>query len=159
MKAKSDDIVRRAVLTIPVELLPRILLCSGLSRSSVIAILQKLGQVVDSAHDKQEILGKLLAPPTLSGCNTWQTRGKQNDTKRKLLGSIAAYFSLYMISFTDANPFLSSLREGIDASDIDGATKETIKKVKGTSEVEGSMDSATSFLSFLQKAEIPPGVL
>lgn len=158
-KAKCDDIVRRAALTIPVEFLPRILLCSGLSRSSVITILLKLGQVIDSAQDKHEMLRKLLAPTTLSECNTGQIRSKKNDIKKKLLGSIAAYFSLYTISFTVANPFLFSLMEEIDFSDIGGTTSEMHKKIKKTgSEVGGSMDSATTFLSILRNFEITPDV-
>ena len=157
-KAKCGDIVRRAALTIPVEFLPHILLCSGLFRSSVITILQRLGQAVDSADDKHEILGKLLAPPTLTECNTGQMRYKQNDTKKKLRGTVAAYSRLYAISFYVADPFLSTLTDEIDFSDIDGATKKKHKKIKGTeSEIEGSMDSAASLLFVLANFEIPPG--
>jgi hypothetical protein len=157
-KAKCDEIVRRAASTIPVEFLPHILLCSGLSRSSVVTIIQKLGQVVGSAHDKHEMLQKLLAPRTVSGLNAGQTGNKLNAINKKLLGSISAYFRFYMISFPTANPFLSSLTEDIAFSDSGNTTKETHKKIKGTdSEIVGSTHSATSFLSVLGNLEISSG--
>jgi hypothetical protein len=77
-------------------------------------------------------------------------RSKQNDTKKKLLGSIAAYFSLYTIPFTVANLFLSCSMKDVDASDIDVATKETHKKTQGTdSEAEVWIYGFSYILSFL----------
>ena len=154
-QARCEGFAQRAALTIPEDFLPRILLCSGLSRSSVTTIIQRLGHIVDSAHDKDEVIGRLLKQR--SEWNAGNIGKKQTTTKKKLLGCIAAYFRLYKISFPVVNPFLASLMEDNDFNDPNTSTKATQKKIKGTDREEvGSTYSTISFLFTLRNSEISP---
>ncbi len=145
-KARCKNIVRRTVLSIPPEFLPRILLCSGLSQSSVITIIERLGHAADSA---QALIGWNMGPVV---------RNKLNMTSnRMLLASIAAYFRIYNISVPTANLFLTKLLNENDSIDRKEAAKDGSKKIKGMgSEIVGMTDYVTSFLSELSNVEIYP---
>jgi hypothetical protein len=129
-KARCANIVRRTVLSIPPEFLPRILLCSGLSQSSVTTIIERLGHIVDFGN-KQFI-----------------------PSNRKLLARIAAYFRIYNISVPTENLFLTKL---LNENDSIEAAKDGPKKIKGMgSELVGKTDYAPTFLSELSNLEIYP---
>ena len=130
-KARCANIVRRTVLSIPPEFLPRILLCSGLSQSSVTTIIERLGHVVGAVGNKQFI-----------------------PSNRKLLARIAAYFRIYNISVPTENLFLTKL---LNENDSIEAAKDGPKKIKGMgSQLVGKTDYATTFLSELSNVEIYP---
>ena len=133
-KARCANIVRRTVLSIPPEFLPRILLCSGLSQSSVTTIIERLGHVVDF---NGPVGNKQCIP-----------------SNRKLLARIAAYFRIYNISVPTENLFLTKL---LNENDSIEAAKDGPKKVKGMgSQLVGKTGYATTFLSELSNVEIYP---
>jgi hypothetical protein len=143
-KARCKSIVRRTILSVPVEFLPRILLCSGLSQSSVLTVIRRLGHV-----DFAQVLG---------GWNLESSGNKQKMSfNRKLQASIAAYFRLYNISFPTPNLFLARLLSESDSNDYKETTTETQKKTKGMgNNVVGMMGYTSSFLSELSTFEISP---
>ena len=147
-KARCDNIIRRSALSIPDEFLSRVLFCSGLSRPSVIIIIQKLGNLVEAARDRHDVVEILLAPINSNGWNIGQTGKKQEvTTKRKIFDRIAAYCRLYTISFPAANPFLVILLDEAELSDFNEAFKGTQPQIIRTNtDNTGTMDSATSFL-------------
>lgn len=156
-RARCDSVIRRTALSIPAEFLPRILLCSGLPATSVLTIIQKLGHIMETAHDRPAIFAKLLAPITLSGSKVGY-RGNKRDmaVKRKMLARITAYFRIYEIPFPVANPFLASLLEEKDFSDHNETTKVPQKPIGRTGSdmpLIGTVNSATSLLSELSNFE------
>jgi hypothetical protein len=142
-KARCDTIVQRTALTIPVECLTGILLCSGLPRVSVITIVERLGQTVELAHDRHDTIATLLEPITSIGWTLVNAGSKQEkSTKRNILARIAAYVRIYEISFPSANLFLSSLMEDKEARDLNKGIQPHVERIG----ITGSMESASTLL-------------
>ena len=158
-KARCDNIAQRTAVSIPVEFLPRILFCSGLSRSSVLAIIQKLGHIVEKSNKRHEVIENLMEPTILRGWNTGYIENKRDKaTKKKLLARIAAYFRLFDIEFPAENPFLACLL-GEDFNDLIKVTKSTQINIRRTGrDREGNMESTAPFLSELCNFEISPTI-
>ena len=159
-KARCDNIAQRTAVSIPVEFLPRILLCSGLSRSSVLAIIQKLGHIVEKSIKRHEVIKNLMEPTILRGWNMGYIENKRDKaTKKKLLARIAAYFRLFEIAFPAENPFLACLLEEQDFNDLIKVTKSTQINIRRTgSDRGGNMESTAPFLSELCNFEISPTI-
>jgi hypothetical protein len=91
-KARNDLIARRVALSSPIVFLPRLLLCSGLPQSSLLAMIDRLGelpfQTTNKEQDSDETYRQLFLP---SSMNEWAYTGRRRDVPRKILGRIAAY--------------------------------------------------------------------
>jgi hypothetical protein len=113
---------------------------------------------METAPDRHEIFAKLLAPIALSGCKIGY-RGNKRDmaVKRNILARLTTYFRIYEIPFPVANPFLASLLEEKDNSDLNETTKGTLKQIGRTGgdiSLIGTVNSTTSLLSELNNFEI-----
>jgi len=93
-KARSDRIARRAALSAPTRFLPRLLLCSGLPRASLVTMIDRLGQLSDLASDKDQLYEELLVSSTSSEWDFGRGGGHGREIARKLLGRLAAYTRL-----------------------------------------------------------------
>lgn len=93
-KARSDSIARRVALSAPVTYLPRLLLCSGLPRASLLTMIDRLGLLGESALDMDMTFRELLAP---SASSQWDIgrMGQKKEISRKLLGRLSAYARLF----------------------------------------------------------------
>eukprot|EP00521_Asterionellopsis_glacialis_P018192 CAMPEP_0195299240 /NCGR_PEP_ID=MMETSP0707-20130614/25137_1 /TAXON_ID=33640 /ORGANISM="Asterionellopsis glacialis, Strain CCMP134" /LENGTH=758 /DNA_ID=CAMNT_0040361581 /DNA_START=92 /DNA_END=2368 /DNA_ORIENTATION=- len=89
-KSRSDFLARRAALTAPTIILPRLLLCSGLPRSSLLTMIDRLGKLGDHAPDQSKVFNQLLMP---SATTDWGIGhlGNRRELARKLLGRLSAY--------------------------------------------------------------------
>ena len=92
-KARSDSIARRAALTAPTTFLPRLLLCSGLPHSSMVAMIDRLGKLGESSEDLNDTYQKLFHSSTVSAWDIGRL-GHKRDIYRRLHGRISAYLRL-----------------------------------------------------------------
>jgi len=92
-KSRSDFLARRAALTAPTIILPRLLLCSGLPRSSLLTMIDRLGKLGDNAPDQSQVFNQLLMP---SATTDWGIGhlGNRRELARKLLGRLSAYLRI-----------------------------------------------------------------
>jgi hypothetical protein len=99
-RSRSDFIAKRAALTAPTNFLPRLLLCSGLPRASLLTMINRLGVLGDKSQDKNKIFGQLLVP---SAASEWDIGrcGHRREVARKLLGRLSAYSTLYGIASSE----------------------------------------------------------
>jgi len=93
-KSRSDFIAKRAALAAPTTFLPRLLLCSGLPRASLLTMIDRLGRLGEKATDMEKIFTQLLVP---SASSEWDLGrlGQRREVWRKLLGRLSAYSRLY----------------------------------------------------------------
>ena len=148
--ARCDNVIRRTALSIPAKYLIPVLLCSGLTRPLVTVIFQKLGHIIESAHEKQDTLAELMAPITTSASTKSHTGNKGKIfTDRKMLARIAAYVRLHEISFPTVNPFITCLLEAKQLSDRNEASNRTQQQKNSMTKISTTreMEAATSFLS------------
>lgn len=91
-KARSDFIARRAALSAPTAILPRLLMCSGLPRTSLLTMIDRVGKLGDQGEDKGKVFSQLFVP---SATSEWGVGylGSRRDFARKLLGRLSAYLS------------------------------------------------------------------
>lgn len=96
-RSRSDFIAKRAALTAPTSFLPRLLLCSGLPRASLLSMIDRLGRLGDSADDLEKTYNQLLVP---SASSEWDIGrlGRRKGVSRKLLGRLSAYSQMYQLS-------------------------------------------------------------
>lgn len=92
-KSRSDLIARRAAMSAPDEFLPRLLLCSGLPKASLLTMLNRLGRLGDSAQNSVLLYRSLLTPSASSEWDIGRV-GRRRDISRKLLGRLSAYIRL-----------------------------------------------------------------
>lgn len=87
-KAKDDTIGKKAALAVPERFLARLLMSSGLPKASLMAMVDRLGNLGANMEDKSLIFGKLLLP---SASSEWDIGriGKQNDIIRRLVGRLS----------------------------------------------------------------------
>ena len=96
-RSRSNYIAKRAALTAPTGFLPRLLLCSGLPKASLLTMIDRLGKLGEKAPDKGKAFHQLLVP---SAASEWDIGrlGHRRDVSRKLLGRLSAYARMYDIS-------------------------------------------------------------
>ena len=96
-RSRSDFIAKRAALTAPTGFLPRLLLCSGLPRASLLTMIDRLGRLGDKAGDKTKVFNQLLVP---SAASEWDIGrlGHRREVLRKLMGRLSAYSRMYKLS-------------------------------------------------------------
>jgi hypothetical protein len=96
-KARGDVIARRAALSAPTEFLPRLLLCAGLPRASLVTMIDRLGKLGDASNSKDDDYRKLMSPSASSQWDIGRV-GHRRDVARKLLGRLSAYIRLHGLS-------------------------------------------------------------
>lgn len=106
-KARNDDIARRAALSAPTKFLPRLLLCSGLPRASLVTMIDRLGRLGDSSSDRDSVYRQLLVQSASSDFDSSRL-GPRRNVARKLLGRLAAYLRLNSLSLNGGRHSLSS---------------------------------------------------
>lgn len=96
-RSRSDFIAKRAALTAPTSFLPRLLLCSGLPRASLLSMVDRLGKLGEKADDLEKTYNQLLVP---SASSEWDIGrlGRRKDVARKLLGRLSAYAQMHDLS-------------------------------------------------------------
>lgn len=151
-RSRSDFIAKRAALTAPTGFLPRLLLCSGLPRASLLTMIDRLGKVGDKATDKEKKFNQLLVSSAASEWDIGRV-GHRREVTRKLLGRLSAYSDMYelaklqddqQISFT----FLDWLSHSCKASAKQ--QRQTVRKQKSPSSTTlNSLDSVKSILGSL----------
>jgi hypothetical protein len=96
-KSRSDFIAKRAALSAPTNFLPRLLLCSGLPRASLLTMVDRLGRLGENATDIEKEYNKLLIP---SASSEWDIGrlGNRREIYGRLFGRISAYFRMYNLS-------------------------------------------------------------
>lgn len=96
-RSRSDFIAKRAALTAPTGFLPRLLLCSGLPRASLLSMIDRLGQLGDRSQDIDKTYNQLLIPSATSQWDIGRL-GRRKEVSRKLLGRLSAYTGMYHLS-------------------------------------------------------------
>lgn len=106
-KARSNNIARRAALTAPTGFLPRLLLCSGLPRASLLTMIDRLGTMGDASDAQDAVYSRLLVP---SASSEWDIGrlGHRRDVARKLLGRLSAYLRMNSVSVDKQDPKIST---------------------------------------------------
>lgn len=96
-RSKSDVIAKRAALSAPSSFLPRLLLCSGLPRTSLLSMIDRLGQLGEVSADLEKTYSQLMVP---SAASEWDIGrlGKRKEVSRKLLGRLRAYAQMHKLS-------------------------------------------------------------
>jgi hypothetical protein len=161
-KARSDSIARRAALSAPTEFLPRLLLCSGLPRASLLTMIDRLGRLGDTATQKDAAYLQLLDPSASSEWDIGRVGGRR-DISRKLLGRLSAYLRLNDVSSTPgesevSTTFLDWLSEEC-RSNYQKPKKPKQKRGKAANAVSvSSITSASSVLSTLFEEELDQGL-
>jgi hypothetical protein len=161
-KARSDSIARRAALSAPTEFLPRLLLCSGLPRASLLTMIDRLGRLGDTDTEKDAVYLQLLDPSASSEWDIGRVGGR-SDISRKLLGRLSAYLRLNEVSSTPgeaevSTTFLDWLSE-ICKSNYRKPKKPKHKKGKAVNAISvSSVANVPSILSTLFEEELDHGL-
>jgi integrator complex subunit 1 len=160
-KARSDSMARRAALSAPANVLPRLLLSSGLPRASLLTMIDRLGRLGDSVEDKDEAFLALLVPSASSDWDIGRV-GSRHEISRKLLGRISAYMRLNNVTFGEKDSevsatFLAWLSRECRAHK-DRKPKKTKQKKPGASVADSlsSLAAASSVLSTLEQGAVSP---
>lgn len=107
-KARSDVIARRAALSAPATFLPRLLLCSGLPRASLLTMIDRLGRLGQRAADMTNTYLDLLAPSASSHWDIGRI-GARRQISRKLLGRLTSYMTLHGIGLSEDSTEVSTV--------------------------------------------------
>lgn len=150
-KARSDTIARRAALTAPTGFLPRLLLCSGLPRASLLTMIDRLGEMGDASEDRDNMFNQLLIPSATSQWDIGRL-GHRREVARKLLGRLSAYLRMNHISLSKEEApisasFLEWLSRECSAKEIPRKLKSK-QKTKAIAEM-ATLDEASSLLQTL----------
>lgn len=92
-KSKSDYIARRAALSAPSKFLPRLLLCSGLPKSSLLTMIDRIGKLGEKSESPEKVYRELLMPSATLAWGFGQI-GTRREIARKLVGRLSAYISM-----------------------------------------------------------------
>lgn len=161
-KARSDSIARRAALSAPTEFLPRLLLCSGLPRASLLTMIDRLGRLGDTNSEKDAAYLQLLDPSASSEWDIGRVGGR-SDISRKLLGRLSAYLRLNEVSSAPgesevSTTFLDWLSE-MCRSNYQKPKKPKQKRGKAVNAISvSSVANAPSVLSTLFEEELDRGL-
>jgi hypothetical protein len=143
-------------LSAPAIFLPRLLLCSGLPRSSLITMIDRLGRLGDASDNMNALYARLLVP---SASSEWDVSriGSKRDVARQLLGRLSAYIRVYQIpsnnqSVNISTSFLFWLSDECKSTPIEAPNKGRLKKAKvvTTNTLLSSTGSACSVLAILR---------
>ena len=117
-KARSDAIARRAALTAPNGFLPRLLLCSGLPKASLLTMIDRLGMMGDKSSDSEAVFSQLLVP---SAASEWDIGrlGQRREVAQKLLGRLSAYLRLNEVT-------VKKVEAGISTTFLDWLSKNCV---------------------------------
>lgn len=151
-KARSDTIARRAALSAPTGFLPRLLLCSGLPRASLVTMIDRLDVLGDSAADKGAVYRQLLEPSASSEWDIGRV-GHRRDVSRKLLGRLAAYTRLNAIAISGADAQLSGTFLGWLSGEC-SLQREKPKKPKSRKSGKSSSKKAAALLGVKAVTEL-----
>jgi hypothetical protein len=161
-KARSDSIARRAALSAPTEFLPRLLLCSGLPRASLLTMIDRLGRLGEADIPKDVAYIRLLDPSASSEWDIGRVGGRR-DISRKLLGRLSAYLRLNEVSSTPGESEVSTTF--LDwLSEVCRSNHQKLKKPKqkrGKAAIAVSVSSVAktpSVLSTLFQEELDQGL-
>lgn len=91
-KSLSDNIARRAALSAPAKFLPRLLLCSGLPKSSLLTMIDRVGKLGEQSDSIDKVYRELLMPSATMDWGFGQI-GTRREIARKLIGRLSAYIS------------------------------------------------------------------
>ena len=156
----SDFIARRAALTAPTGFLPRMLLCSGLPRASLLTMIDRLGQLGDKSQDKAKTFSQLLVP---SASSEWDIGrlGHRREVSRKLLGRLSAYTRMYHVASLEgeekvSSTFLEWLADSCRNVEKPRKQKSKKPKIQSTTSALQSHEAATSILSVLSDEIVEP---
>lgn len=147
-KSRSDNIARRAALSAPAKFLPRLLLCSGLPKSSLLTMIDRVGKLGEKSEGLDKVYRELLMPSATIDWGFGQI-GNRHEIARKLLGRLSAYISL-------CGDSPEKLAEDISFTFIGWLSKECRppeKQKKGRSLKKIDAGSSTSITSKLADAE------
>lgn len=146
MKANSEDISMEAIHCIPEKVLPRILLCCGLSRYLFRATLERLDNAGKKSEDVGIVFSEMLAPSSVSSWGeSW--RGSRNTVMRRLLGRLSAQGK------DSGSVFQTWLEDSVEKLKKTGKAKSNSKTIPGVhsivagvaeSDDEEIMDNATN---------------
>ncbi|KAG7347840.1 DUF3677 domain containing protein [Nitzschia inconspicua] len=105
-KSRSDTIAKRAALSAPTVFLPRLLLCSGLPRASLLTMVDRLGKLGEKATDIEKEFNQLLVP---SATSEWDIArlGNRREMHRRLHGRISAYLRKYNFVVAESTESIS----------------------------------------------------
>ena len=92
-KSRSDYIARRAALSAPAKFLPRLLLCSGLPKSSLLTMIDRVGKLGEKSESLDKVYRELLMPSATMDWGFGQI-GTRREIARKLLGRLSAYITM-----------------------------------------------------------------
>lgn len=146
-KSRSDFIAKRAALAAPTTFLPRLLLCSGLPRASLLTMIDRLGKLGEKAVDRDKTFTQLLVP---SASSEWDLGrlGHRREVTRKLFGRICAYSRMYNLVEADGEDVISfSFVEWLSNMCLSSqkSTKMKVKKPKlAPAAIFASIESAKS---------------
>ena len=149
-KSRSDYIARRAALSAPSKFLPRLLLCSGLSQTSLLTMIERLGKLGESASkEKNKVYRDLLTPSATSDWGFGHL-GTRRDVARKLIGRLSAYMNLYELSADKlaegaSKTFIEWLHA--ECQPLDKPRKPKHKRYKAEKTVSFSLVEATDILA------------
>jgi hypothetical protein len=148
-KSRSDNIAKRSALTAPTAFLPRLLLCCGLPRASLLTMVDRLGRLGENADDTNKVYDQLLVP---SASSEWDIGrlGHRREIARKLLGRISAYSRMYGLSDLTSEELISLefvrwLSEACQPTEKPGRTKPKKPKAQ-PSKIFASLENAGQLL-------------
>ncbi|GAX12642.1 hypothetical protein FisN_13Lh110 [Fistulifera solaris] len=149
-KARSDAIARRAALSAPASFLPRLLLCSGLPRASLLTMIDRLGRLGQRAPDMTATYLELMVPSASSHWDIGRI-GTKRQISRKLLGRLTSYMGLHGIDVSDnstevSTTFIKWLSQTYLGDEAKSKGKEKNSSVKVRSPLVFSSKMATSEL-------------
>jgi hypothetical protein len=154
-KSRSDRIARRAALSAPSDYLPRLLMCSGLPRASLVTMIDRLGHLGDTnAEEKGDVYRQLLES---CASREFDREGMEGTTitAKKLLGRVSAYIRLFELPFnvgpaSISASFLSWLTVESQRSDLASDRKRPKGRVldQSTDDAYGQFSPVLSTLAF-----------
>ena len=152
-KARSDTIARRAALTAPTGFLPRLLLCSGLPRASLLTMIDRLGKMGEASEERASVFNHLLIPSATSQWDIGRL-GHRREVARKLLGRLSAYLRMNSVSVskeeaTISTSFLEWLSQECSAKEKPRKVKTKPKSKMATLEMS-MLAEASSLLQTLE---------
>ena len=152
-KARSDTIARRAALTAPTGFLPRLLLCSGLPRASLLTMIDRLGEMGEASEDRDTVFNQLLIPSATSQWDIGRL-GHRREVARKLLGRLSAYLRMNHISVSKeeapiSTSFLEWLSRECSAKEMPRKLKSKQQKQKAVAGDMAVLGEASSLLQTL----------
>ena len=146
--ANSDIIAKQAALSVPDIFLPRLLLCCGMSKTSLVTMIERLSKLGESVSDPSKLYNELLSTSAVS---EWGLqKGNRITIKKRLHGRIASYLRIFSNAMTDGEQDELNTIERCAfvtwlASEVSTAT---VKKSDSTTrcfdEIMNSLNSSTS---------------